>query len=99
MALVLTGRGARDEAVALARRFSNESTQETFFVPLVVAHRTARRLEDAERTLEKAVQRWMEENGVPGWDFDLSDLAREANAPVQTGESLLTLTEGGRATP
>jgi class 3 adenylate cyclase/tetratricopeptide (TPR) repeat protein len=101
MALVLARRGAPDEAVDLARRFSNESTQESFFVPLVVAHRTAGRLEDAERRLEKAVQRWMEENGIPGWDFDLSDLAREATALGRPDllESLLTLTEGeGRAT-
>jgi predicted ATPase len=103
MALVLTRRGAPDEAVDLARRFSNESTwaQESFFVPLVVAHRTAGRLEDAERRLEKVVQRWMEENGVPGWDFDLSDLAREAKVLSRSDllQSLLTLTEGeGRAT-
>ena len=101
MALVLARRGAPDEAVDLARRFSDESTQEPFFVPLVVAHRTAGRLEDAERRLEKVVQRWMEENGVPGWDFDLSDLAREAIALSRSDllERLLTLTEGGgRAT-
>jgi tetratricopeptide (TPR) repeat protein len=101
MALVLTRRGAPDEALDLARRFSIESTQESFFVPLVVAHRTAGRLEDAERRLEKVVQRWMEENGVPGWDFDLSDLAREAKVLSRSDllESLLTLTEGeGRAT-
>jgi len=96
MALVLTRREAPDEAVDLARRSSNKSMEEAFFVPLVAAHRTAGRLEDAEGTLEKAVQRWGEENGVPGWDFDLSDLAREATALSRSDliESLLTLTEG-----
>jgi hypothetical protein len=68
-----------------------------FFVPPIVAARMADRLEDVERALENAVQQWTAEDEVPGWDFDLSDLAREATALGRPDllTSLLTLTEGG----
>ena len=80
MALVLTRRGATDEAAELARTSSSELTKEFFSVPPIVAHRARGELADAERLVEGAVQIWVSEGSVPAFNFDLCDLARETAA-------------------
>ena len=80
MALVLTRRGATDEAAELARTSSSELTKQFFSVPPIVAHRARGELADAERLVEGAVQIWVSEGSVPAFSFDLCDLARETVA-------------------
>ena len=80
MALVLTRRGAMDEAAELARTFSGELTNQFFSVPPIVAHRARGELADAERLVEGAVQMWVSEGSFPAFNFDLCDLARETVA-------------------
>ena len=59
MALVLTRRGAIEEALELAGTPSNDPRMENFGVVRIVAHRIRGELAEAEKQLEDSVQVWV----------------------------------------
>ena len=93
MALVLTRRGAIEEALELAGTPSSDPRMESFGVVRIVAHRIRGEIADAEKLLDETVQMWVTEGSVPGWNFDLCDFARETSALRRPDllESLLAL--------
>ena len=96
MALVLTRRGATEEAAELVSTFSSEVMKGMLGVPPIVAHRIRGALAEAERLLEEAVEVWVSGGTVPAWNFDFGDLAREAAALHRPDllDSLLELSAG-----
>jgi tetratricopeptide (TPR) repeat protein len=96
MALVLTRRGAIEEALELAGTPSSDPRMDNFGVVRIVAHRIRRELAEAEKQLEDSVQVWVTEGSVPGWNFDFCDFARETSALRRPDllESLLALSAG-----
>ena len=96
MALVLTRRGAIEEALELAGTPASDPRFESFGVVRIVAHRVGGEIAEAEKRFEDFVQLWVAEGSIPGWNFDLCDFARETSAlrrPDQL-ESLLALPAG-----
>ncbi len=71
MALVLTRRGAIEEALELAGTPSSDPRMENFGVVRIVAHRIRGELAEAEKQLEDSVQMWVTEGKRFGMELRL----------------------------